>query len=189
MQRLNIGLDLDGVLCDFMGAYEERFNTEQHPERLVSLTITKNCQRVLKTEREFWLGLPVLNRPDFTPKLYCTERVNAKAWSMGWLERNDMPEAPLYQVFGNTGKKSPRIKGRVDVFIDDSVSNFIELNMAGIPCLLFNSEANQDWGLEGRIWSLDYDTIEREYQVFMEKVFPFFKQIVEFKKEVAERLY
>ena len=32
--------------------------------------------------------------------------------------------------------KADFIKGRVDVFIDDSVSNFIAMNLAGVPCFV-----------------------------------------------------
>ena len=58
------------------------------------------------------------------------------------------------------------IKGRVDVFVEDSVSNFLDLNRKGIPCLLIDQPYNKEWGPVGRIYSLNYDEIEDTYELF-----------------------
>ena len=67
---------------------------------------------------------------------------------------------------------------KFDVFIDDSVSNFIAMNLAGVPCLLYNKEYNQDWGPVGRVYSLDYDHIMETYELFIETVFKDFKKLL-----------
>ena len=72
--NLRIGLDMDQVLDDFMGHYLERFGTPKN-----DFEITKNVQRILSKDREFWLNLPVINEIDFIPELYCSKRVNPKA--------------------------------------------------------------------------------------------------------------
>lgn len=185
---LKIGLDIDNVLADFDSAYRIYFSADRFPEMLESDVITDNVNAILISDRKFWINLPVINKLDFTPKLYCTKRVNKKAWSKKWLEINHFPKAPVYQIFGNDKKKSPYIKGRVDVFIDDSVTNFIEMNLAGIPCLLYATEANEPWGNIGKIHSLDYKSIEKEYKIYVEKYFFNFKEILVTKKD-AESLY
>lgn len=156
---LRIGLDLDQTIDDFYGPYFERFGTPKKDNE-----ITKNVQRKLSKDKEFWLNLPVLRRPNFVPALYCTARVNPKPWTKQYLEKEGFPKAPVYQVPGYCADKGMRIKGRVDVFIDDSVHNFEKLNKDGIPCLLMDSPYNQDYNTEHRIYNLDIIEIEVAYK-------------------------
>ena len=55
----------------------------------------------------------------------------------------------------STVNKADLIKGKVDVFIDDSISNVIQMNKAGVPCLLYDRPHNQNYDFVGRIYSLD----------------------------------
>ena len=170
---LRIGLDIDDCLADFMGSYLKRFG---EPKR--DYEITKNVQQVLIKDKQFWENLPVINTLDFVPELYCTKRVNSKVYTKNWLKKNNFPNKPVYQVFCQMKNKADLIKGRVDVFIDDSVSNFIAMNLAGVPCLLYNKEYNQDWGPIGRVYSLDYNYIEETYKMFMETMFNDFRNLL-----------
>jgi uncharacterized HAD superfamily protein len=114
--------------------------------------------------------------------LFCTKRVIPKTWSREYLIKHNIKVKPIYQQWYQYGRKSTLIKGKVDVFIDDSISNMIELNLSGIPCLLMDAENNQKWGPIGRIYSLKYLEIEKAYLEFM-KIFPNFKELVyEFKR-------
>lgn len=155
---LKIGLDLDQTIDDFWGPYLEKFGPPKTDSE-----VTKNVARKLSKDRNFWLTLPVLRRPNFTPALYCTARVNNKAWTKKYLFDNDFPKAPVYQVPGYAARKSPRIKGRVDVFIDDSVRHFNEMNENGVPCLLMDSPDNKHIDTPLRVYSLDYAEIESVY--------------------------
>lgn len=157
---LKIGLDVDDVLADFMGAYYRYFDCARHPERMKDHVITRNVQRILRYDREFWTQLPVINKPNFEPTLYCTKRVNPKAWTRLWLELNGFPIKPIYQIYTQCGNKADRIKGRVDLFIDDSVRNVQQMNEAGLPTLLFRKH------LEGftSVYSLQLDEIVKAYK-------------------------
>jgi hypothetical protein len=170
---LKCGLDVDDVLADFMSTYHKRFGKPKS-----DYEITKNVQRILKSDKDFWINLPVLNTLDFTPTLYCTKRVNPKAWTRKWLVENNFPNKPIYQVYCQSSNKANYIKGRIDVFIDDSISNFIAMNLAGVPCLLYNKDYNQHWGPIGRIYSLEYEHIERAYKIFMATFFNDFKKLL-----------
>ena len=170
---LKIGTDIDDVLAGFMQTYLNRFGSPKCDSE-----ITQNVQRVLIKDKEFWENLPVLNTLDFEPVLYCTKRVNPKVYTKNWLKKHNFPNKPVYQVICQMRNKADFIKGKVDVFIDDSVSNFIAMNLAGVPCLLYDKEYNQDWGPVGRIYSLDYDHIERAYEMFMETFFNDFKKLL-----------
>lgn len=175
---LRIGLDIDDCLCSWWESYCLYYKTDKNPQHLKEDRITKNVVRDLKFNRRFWLSLPVKNTLDFTPALYCTARVNNKEWSKRWLSDNGFPKSPVYQVYGHKVDKSRMLKGKVDVFIDDSVHNMIKLNLAGIPCLLYDTPRNRHWGDVGRIKSLDYETIKTSYEEFMNNHFDNFKSLV-----------
>lgn len=170
---LKIGLDIDDCLAEFMGSYLEKFGNPKN-----DFEITKNVQRVLIKDKDFWENLPVINSLNFVPTLYCTKRVNPKQWTKNWLSKNNFPDKPVYQVRCQVKNKADFIKGRIDVFIDDSVSNFIKMNLAGVPCLLYDKEYNQDWGPIGRIYSFDYDHIKETYDLFINTVFSNFKSLL-----------
>lgn len=172
--KLRIGLDIDNTLADFDSAYLTRFKKWPNYD----WAITRNVEHILTKEREFWLQLPVIHRPDFIPRLYCSARVNKKCWTKKYLKDNNFPNAPLYQVPGYKLSKAKVLKGRIDVFIEDSVKNFIDLNSRGIPCLLIDSPNNQEWGPIGRIYDLKYNHIKETYYLFMETIFPNFSSLL-----------
>lgn len=160
---MRIGLDLDGTVDDFMNPYLKRFG---HPKK--DSEITKNVQQILSKDRNFWLSLPVLRYIDFIPELYCTKRVNPKQWTRKWLIEHGFPNRPIYQMYYQHGNKATMIKGRVDVFVDDSISNFIKLNLSGVPCLLIDQPDNQSWGPIGRIFTLNKKEIVDAYNLFID---------------------
>lgn len=170
---LRIGLDLDDTVNYWWSEYSKLY---QEPKS--KYEVTKNVFK-LKSNKDFWMNLPIKNVPDFIPELYCTKRIIPKAWSRKYLENNCIPVAPIYQQWYQYGKKSTLIKGRVDVFIDDSIENMIELNLAGIPCLLMDAETNQDWNYVGRVYSLEYEHIKEIYDLFMTHTFPNFKLLID----------
>lgn len=170
---LRIGSDLDDSVNFWYDEYLKRFGQPKN-----DYIITKHVMRILRHDRNWWLNLPLKHCPDFTPTLYCTARLIPKSWTKRWLIDHDVPLAPIYQKYGYAGSKAPLIKGRVDVFVEDSLKNFIDLNLQGIPCLLIDSPANQSWGPIGRIYSLNYDEIEDTYHLFKETIFNDFKQLL-----------
>ena len=164
--KLRVGSDIDQTLSDFVGPYEKLFGKNNPDEK-----ITWNVENKLRYNKEFWTTLPLIRRPDFEFTLYCTKRVNPKSYTKEWIRTNNLPEVPVYQQLCQIASKAPLIKGRVDVFIEDSVSNFLDLNRKGIPCLLIDSPYNQEWGPVGRIYSLEYAEIEDSYQLFKYTMF------------------
>ena len=177
-RNLRIGLDIDDTLADFINSYKEYFNTSRYPSRLKENNITKNVVRVLKFDRNFWVNLPIKNTISFIPELYCTARVCNKNWTKRWLVTHGFPKRPVYQIFGHGVNKAKLIKGKVDLFIDDSIINFELLNASGIPCLLLDQYNTKSWGLNGKIHSLDLDEILEEYSLFKHKVFPYFVELI-----------
>lgn len=161
---MRIGLDIDGVLADWWNPYKDRFGIPKTDSE-----ITKNCVQKLSKDRDFWLGLPVIRRlKGFEPELYCTKRSCLKTYTKEWIDNNDFPHKPVYQVLYQFGNKAEYIRGRVDVFIDDSPFNFITMNMSGIPCLLMDAPHNKELGPILRIDTLNYDEILDAYSLAKE---------------------
>lgn len=163
--NLRIGLDIDGTICDFWNPYLKIYGEPKN-----GTEITRNVVKKLIYNKDFWLTLPVINRPDFIPALYCTKRSHPKTWTKQYLIRHGMPDKPVYQIYSQVASKSARIKGRVDVFIDDSVDNFIELNSNGVPCLLIDNEANRWLNTIARIYTLQYKEISECYHKFIKSI-------------------
>ena len=178
LKNLKIGLDIDDTLADFFNSYKEYFNTKKYPNRLKDYNITKNVVRILKFDRDFWINLPIKNRISFVPELYCTSRVCNKNWTKRWLHINNFPPSPVYQIFGHGVNKAKLIKGKVDIFIDDSLINFMLLNMSGVPCLLLDDKNSKSWDYNGKIRSLDRNEILEEYFLFKHKVLPHFQELI-----------
>lgn len=171
--KLRIGLDLDDTIFSFMIPYKERFGDPKD-----DYEITRNVERVLKKDKEWWLSQPLINRPDFRVELYCTKRVHNKEWTRKQLAMHNLPKAPIYQMYTQSRNKADLIKGRVDVFVDDSLSNFIAMNKVGLPCLLLDSPYNQKWGPVGRIYTLEKEEIEEVYWLFKDTLFPHFRELL-----------
>lgn len=164
MRNFRIGLDIDDCLADFWGAYCEYFDTKHNPKMLEDHIITRNVQRILSKDRDFWLNLKVVNIPDFVPTLYCTKRINNKAWTQKWLDMNGFPKAPIYQMVYQHGNKADMIKGKVDVFIDDSLSNVIKCQKSGLPALLYHTDKTADNPLF-KVFSITKDEVVDAYNL------------------------
>ena len=147
-KRLRIGLDCDEVISKFMEPYIAKFGPPKNDS-----IITYHCFNVLRFDKSFWMNVPLLHVPDFKPALFCSKRVHNKRWSKKYIEKNlGITDVPFYQVYYQYASKAPYIKGRVDVFIDDSPSNFKDLNAKGIPCLLMDSPYNRNFNTPLRIY-------------------------------------
>ncbi len=166
MNKIRIGLDIDGTLGDFYGSYSVFFNAERNPKVLENRNITKNVVK-LKTNKDFWLGLPKIEDINFEPELYCTKRIHPKTWSRQWLVNNGFPDKPIYQLVCQLGNKASLIKGRCDVLVDDSVYDVVSCIKSGLPALLIDRPHNRWFGPEFRVFSLDEDEIREAYDLFM----------------------
>lgn len=156
---------MDDTIAGFWQEYCHRFNTNRYPNRLREEVITRKVQRVLRKDKDFWVNLPKINDINFEPALYCTKRVNNKAWTKEWLSKNGFPNKPVYQIYSQTKNKADLIKGRVDVFIDDSLVNVLQMNAAGVPTLLYGRTNPQCVS----VFSLDLDEICKAYKELMRR--------------------
>ena len=181
---LKISLDIDGTICDWWGAYLNKFGIPK-----TDTEITKNVRNKLTKDKKFWLDLPIIRYPNFIPRQYTTARLIHKTWTKEYLKNNNFPNASVYQIPGyNLSKASKLRMGKCDVHVDDSINVFIDLNLKGIPCLLINSEHNRQWGPVGRIFSLEKEEIEDSYLLFKNTLFDYFKDLVnDYRREIFKQ--
>lgn len=137
--KLRIACDLDDTILDFIGAYTNRFGEADFTG--FNPTITQNVE-TLKRDKDFWENLPLLERPDFEPAIYCTKRINSKVYTRNSLKKNGLFVKPIYQLYSQADNKARIIKGRCDVLIDDSPYNVKQCIEAGLPALLIERPHN-----------------------------------------------
>lgn len=139
-----IGLDIDEVLADWVGAWCERYNIAT-PETWHFDRNMEEKFNELRKNKDFWMNIKIKTPPSaipFEPTCYITHRPIPNEWTEEWLDRNNYPVAPVYTVFKGH-KHEVALAEKLDVFVDDSYDNFVELNNAGILCYLFDAPHNR----------------------------------------------
>lgn len=156
-RKYRIGLDIDEVLADFCGAYCSTYELPTPEFWNFDRKIAENFAD-LKDCPEFWKNLPVKTKPQdipFEPSCYITSRNIPVEWTIYWLDANGYPAVPVFQV-GVDGSKVEIAKAQqLDIFVDDRMDNFLELNEAGVFTYLFDAPHNQRYDVgHKRIFSL-----------------------------------
>ena len=144
LNQLKIGLDIDEVLADFVGAMLQRF--PEMNDRSVYWNdphILDNFDKV-KNDTDFWLNIPpkITDIP-FEPHCYITSRPVSTELTKQWLKRHGFPVAPIYTVGHDMSKIEAAKQSGIDIFVDDRYENFVELNKNGICCFLFDAPHNR----------------------------------------------
>ena len=150
-----VGCDLDDVIFDFTGSYEKRFNTKLSDYWNGDYDMGANLEQ-LKNEKDFWVNMPVKNRPSFEIDYYITARSIPVEWTEEAIQRNNLPKAPVYSLPWNMSKIDTLKKLGVDIMIDDKYATFKECKENGIFCYLMNATSNQHYNVgHHRIYNLD----------------------------------
>lgn len=151
-----IGLDIDEVLADFIGHYSTRYELPIAESWNFDPLIKKRIVD-LADDKEFWLSMPVktaMKDIPFEPVCYITSRKCPLEWTKEWLHKNGFANVPVYSSPGDS-KAAIAKENRLDWFIDDRYSNFIDLNENGICCFLFDAPHNKRYNVGyKRIFSL-----------------------------------
>lgn len=145
-RNYRIGLDVDDVLADFIGAYCKKFNKPAPTSWNFCYKMKKYLQdSPLEELRDFYLGLePKVKSTDLTfdPVCYITARSIPSEITMEWLDMHGFPTLPVYST-GERSKVDVALEQKLDFFVDDSFKNFRELHNAGITCYLMDSTHNK----------------------------------------------
>jgi uncharacterized HAD superfamily protein len=83
----------------------------------------------------------------FEPHCYITARTVDQEITEAWLVKNNFPLAPVYTVGFGGSKVEVAKKSGLDIFVDDSYKNFIELNRAGVCTYLFDTPQNSRYNV------------------------------------------
>lgn len=150
-----IGLDIDGVVADFEKHFLEYLNLDTSPATSWDDPRFRSNFHLIENDIEFWMGIPPIeNIPDMDVFVYVTARPIPSDVSELWLKNNSLPFAPVITV-GVGNSKLQSLKGKVDIFIDDNIDTFEELNAAGIDCYLMTRNHNRHYKCNKRINSLN----------------------------------
>ncbi|XAI97342.1 hypothetical protein [Leptolyngbya phage Lbo-JY46] len=155
-----IGLDIDEVLCNWLGPWCKKYGYNKPTTWSFSYENFKHFTE-LAAEGEiedFYSNLPRLIDPKdipFEPHCYITSRSIDVEITKKWLQKNGFPTAPVYSVGFGQSKVDAAKQSGIDIFVDDSYHNFVELNKAGIFTYLYDTPHNQRYDVgHRRIYSL-----------------------------------
>lgn len=139
-----IGLDIDEVLADFIGALMKKFpEIKEVPVYWNDATLHKCFAKIIDDE-EFWLSIePKVKELPFEPHCYITSRAINIEITQRWLDMHGFPHAPLFALGSGQSKVEAAKKSGCDVFVDDCYDHFTDLNRAGIFCYLFDAPHNR----------------------------------------------
>lgn len=144
-----IGLDIDEVLCDWIGGWTEYYNIKEVPtawyfDRKISERFAE--MKEAGTLNSFYAGLkPLLKAEDipFEPHCYITSRPCNVETTIKWLDDNGFPTKPVYCVGVGQSKVEIAKKAEIEIYVDDRFENFQELNAAGICTYLYSAPHNK----------------------------------------------
>lgn len=147
LPKRKIGLDIDNVLCDWTKGWGEKYNLPTRPSSWAFCYKNKERLNGSKEElEEIYKNLPILTKPEdipFEPWCYITARSIDEELTKEWLQKNGFPTRPVYTVPFGASKVEIAKQSGIDIFVDDSYDNFIELNNAGICTFLFDQPHNK----------------------------------------------
>ena len=145
-----IGIDVDGVIANWTGAWAKLYPevsatpTSWYLDRNVAKRF--NDMREAGTLDSFYLSVEPLLKPEdlpFEPHCYITSRPVSNEISEQWLDKNGFPAKKVYTVDIRTSKVQVAKDAGVEIFVDDSFENFVELNKAKIFTYLYSAPWNQ----------------------------------------------
>lgn len=145
LNTIKIGLDLDGVIVDFVKGFYEWFNEPIEDVLFWNSPFIRKNYDLVKMNSNFWLSLPRRIEPNdlnFEPHCYITSRSIDNEITREWLLSNGFPDVPVYSVGHDESKVEVAKSSGIDIYVDDRYENFIELNREGICTFLMTASYN-----------------------------------------------
>jgi len=148
LENVRIGLDIDEVLCDWVGDWTEMRGLPIPSSWWFDREIMEKFESMEKEGKldEFYLGLKPLIKPNdipFEPHCYITSRPVDTKVTEEWLAMHGFPARPVFTCGVNKSKVEIALEQKLDIFVDDAFHNFKQLNNAGVCCFLMNTPINQ----------------------------------------------
>ena len=148
MKDIRIGLDIDEVLCDWVGEWTEVHGLKQPAAWWFDREIMDRFEKMRNEGKldDFYLSLkPLLDPKDipFEPHCYITSRPVSTEVTEKWLAMHGFPARPVFTVGVDKSKVDIAKEQKLDIFVDDAFHNFKALNEAGICTFLMDAPHNQ----------------------------------------------
>lgn len=166
--KLKIGLDIDGVLCDFMGGFYEFFGEIYVPvDDFNDPFVWKNFSKI-EHNKEFWKNLkPLINPKDVQFDVFCyiTARPIPSHLTYLWLVNNEFPSAPVFSTRLDIQNASCKLETIIDLeldyFLDDNLEIASKIQIGShTKSYLLNASYNQNETFENRVASVkDFSSI------------------------------
>jgi len=148
LEKPKIALDIDDVCCSFIEEWCKLWN-QPIPDAWHfdnDMAAKFNQMKDNGTLEDFFLQLPAKIDPNeipFEPLAYVTARSIPTKVTEEWLRIKGFPCRPVYSVgFGNSKLQILKDIG-ADIFVDDNIDNYQELNKNGVCCYLFDAMHNR----------------------------------------------
>lgn len=152
LKQPKIGLDIDGVLADFVSSWcDENPDIITKPNSwYLDRKINERFKKMKNDGKlnEFYLNIkPLINPKElpFTPHCYITSRPVDNNITEKWLDKYDFPARPVKTVDVRTSKVNIAKEMNVEIFIDDSFENFVDLNNNDVFTYLYTAPWNEKY--------------------------------------------
>ena len=150
-----VGLDLDDTVFDFMGSYEKRTGAKLADYWNSDYNMRQNLDQ-LKDDKDFWVNMPVKNRPNFEVDYYITARSIPVEWTEEAIQKNNLPKAKVFTLPWNESKIDTLKSLNISIMIDDKYETFKECLNSGIFCYLMDAPHNKYYNVgHHRIYDLN----------------------------------
>jgi hypothetical protein len=145
------GWDIDGIISNWTGAWAKLYPdvTATPSSWYFDRNVGKRFADMKEagTLDDFYMNIEPLIKPEnlpFEPHCYITSRPVSKEITEMWLDKHHFPAKPVYSIDVRQSKVQLAKDAGIEIFIDDSFENFVELNNGGIFTYLYT----QPWNIK-----------------------------------------
>lgn len=155
LSNFKIGLDIDEVLCDWIGGWCEKYGYTIPESWHFSYSNKEHFDSLIESGEleEFYMNLNAKVKPNelnFEPECYITSRSIDTEITKRWLLKNGFPARPVITLGYGVSKVQACKDAGLDIFVDDNYRNFKELTDAGIFCYLMDAKHNKRYSVGHR---------------------------------------
>lgn len=147
MPKKKIGLDIDEVICEWVGDWTNYWKLDTPTSWFFDYGTLEKFE-IMKKDKKldgFYMNLKPKCSPcdiPFEPHCYVTSRPVSTEITKAWLSKHGFPTKPVITVGVGESKVDAIKASGLDIFVDDRYDNYEELNRNGICCYLFDAPHN-----------------------------------------------